>query len=281
MLSFVFLCLGTVSCTLDEDVQSSTADTEELSKAPEKEPDIKDFITFSEVKIPYGLFECEMSECMYADIEYVRSYTGLIGLRPDFDFEHGCIINWQKNGEMFTHSTSLERVRKIDGVIYDVSEYVSLGEDALSQYEQVEDGKGFALNQTYFLSLPLHASRFDKEGHYTAEGRPDSFPLLTYPKEKIKTVKYERGICGEYTAIRVSGEYDDSENRVETKNVACSITYLMWESEIVAYLYTQTEYNDAKTEYIESISYCVPFTGELDLLSDEEINELLKLAGES
>ena len=45
---------------------------------------------------------------------------------------------------------------------------------------------------------------------------------------------------------------------------------------IIAFLFNEKAANIDNTEYTEITEYCIPFTGDLKLLSQEKVNELLK-----
>ncbi len=99
--------------------------------------------------------------------------------------------------------------------------------------------------------------------------------ILSLPTSEVK---YEYRVYPNIEIVKISGKYNDSENRIELFNVAFDITYLIKDNTIIAYLFNEIASNDDNTEYTEITEYCIPFTGELKLLPQDLIDELLAIS---
>ena len=88
--------------------------------------------------------------------------------------------------------------------------------------------------------------------------------------------KYEYRVYSDVEIVKVSGKYDDSENRIELKNVTFEVTYIIKDNTIIAFLFNEIAINDAETEYTEITKYCIPYEGEVNTLPKEVVDELLK-----
>ena len=158
-----------------------------------------------------------------------------------------------------------------------VKEFRSVGDEKHSAFSQVTDKNGFHLTQLDFLGLPLSAAAFGTESQsmYIHILQPASFPLLNGKDVPIKSVKYEMSSQEELKIVRISGEYDDSQNRAELKNIYCDVTYVIKDNIIVAYIFNEKAFNDSRTEYTELTEYCIPYTDGLNLLPQKTVDELL------
>lgn len=236
-----------------------------------KNPTIDEFVAFTKINIPYDYFyQYELNEVDKDSIDFIRG-CDIISQNPNYDFEYGYLSNWYKNNEMIKKSSILTKVRKIDDVIYEVNEFQST-ENNTSQYVQVIDGQGFDLNQNYGVDDALHISTFETEGDYTFIFGQGPSNILSIPTIEIK---YEYRLYPNIEIVKISGKYDDSENRIELNNVTFDITYLIKDNVIIAFLFNEKTTNVNETEYTEITEYCIPFTGELNLLEQEIIEDLL------
>lgn len=229
-----------------------------------KNPTIDEFVTFTEIDIPYDYFnQYELNEVNKDSIDFIRSCTDL-----NYDFEYGSSMNWYKENELFIKSSKLTNVRKIDDVIYEVEEFQST-EGNNHQFSQIIDNHGFYLNQDYNVDDALHIGTFEKESNYSFNSSADFLGLST------SEIKYEYRVYPNVEIVKISGKYDDSENRIELYNVTFDITYLIKDNVIIAFLFNEKATNINDTEYTEITEYCIPYIGELKLLSQETLDELL------
>lgn len=237
-----------------------------------KNPTIDEFVTFTEINIPYDYFnQYELNEVNKDSIDFIRGYD-IVSRNPNFNFEYGQLSTWYKENELIKKDSILTRVRNINDVIYDVNEFQST-EGNNSQYEQVIDGQGFYLNQNYDVDDALHIGTFETEAEYTfiLGQRPADILALS-----TSEIKYEYRLYPDIEIVRISGKYNDSENRVELFNITFDITYLIKNNTIIAFLFSEKATNTDCTEYTEITEYCIPFTGELNLIDQESIDDLLK-----
>ena len=237
-----------------------------------KNPTIDEFVVFSETNIPYDYFnQYELIEVNKDNIDFIRG-CDIVSQNPNYDFEYVYLSNWYKEDELFQKSSILTKVREIDNVIYEVKEFQST-EGNNSQYEQVIDGQGFYLNQNYDVDDALHIGTYETEegNHSFVLGQRPS-DILTLPTNEVK---YEYRLYPDVEIVRISGKYDDSENRVELYNITFDITYLIKNNTIVAFLFNEKATNIDNTEYTEITEYCIPFTGELTLIDQKIIDDLL------
>ena len=236
-----------------------------------KNPTIDEFVTFTEINIPYDYFnQYELNEVNKDSIDFIRGCK-IISQNPNYDFEYGYLNNWYKGNDLFIKTSKLTNVRLIDDVIYAVEEFQST-EGNNSQYDQVIDGQGFYLNQNYDVDDALHIGTYETEADYTfilGQRPSDILSILT------SEVKYEYCLYPDVEIVRISGKYNDSENRVELYNITFDITYLIKNNTIIAFLFNENAKNYDNTEYTEITEYCIPFTGELNLLDQNIIDYLL------
>ena len=237
-----------------------------------KNPTIDEFVVFSETNVPYDFFnQYELNEVNRDSIDFIRG-CDIVSQNPNYDFEYGYLSNWYKEDELFKKSSILTKVREIDNVIYEVKEFQST-EGNNSQYEQVIDGQGFYLNQNYDVDDALHIGTYEtEEGNHTFVLGQRPSDILSLP---ISEVKYEYRLYPDIEIARISGKYNDSENRVELYNITFDITYLIKNNTIVAFLFNEKAANIDNTEYTEITEYCIPFTGELNLIDQKIIDDLL------
>ena len=179
-------------------------------------------------------------------------------------------MNWYKNDEIFKKSTTLKQVRKVNDSIYEVTESIDIGEDNSIKFEQVENGIGFDLYQPDDV---MYVNTFEKGGTQTfmIDVKPDHILCLN-----TTLIKYEYRVYPDVEIVKVSGKYDDSENRIELKNVTFEVTYIIKDNTIIAFLFNEIAINDAETEYTEITKYCTPYEGEVYALPQEVVDELLK-----
>ena len=236
-----------------------------------KNPTIDEFVTFTEINIPYDYFnQYELNEVNKDSIDFIRGCK-IISQNPNYDFEYGYLNNWYKGNDLFIKTSKLTNVRLIDDVIYAVEEFQST-EGNNSQYDQVIDGQGFYLNQNYDVDDALHIGTYETEADYTfilGQRPSDILSILT------SEVKYEYCLYPDVEIVRISGKYNDSENRVELYNITFDITYLIKNNTIVAFLFNEKATNIDNTEYTEITEYCIPFAGELTLIDQKIIDGLL------
>ena len=236
-----------------------------------KNPTIDEFVTFTEINIPYDYFnQYELNEVNKDSIDFIRGCK-IISQNPNYDFEYGYLNNWYKQNDLFIKTSKLTNVRLIDDVIYAVEEFQST-EGNNSQYDQVIDGQGFYLNQNYDVDDALHIGTYETEADYTlilGQRPSDILSILT------SEVKYEYCLYPDVEIVRISGKYNDSENRVELYNITFDITYLIKNNTIVAFLFNEKATNIDNTEYTEITEYCIPFAGELTLIDQKIIDGLL------
>ena len=237
-----------------------------------KNPTIDEFVVFSETNIPYDYFnQYELIEVNKDNIDFIRG-CDIVSQNPNYDFEYGYLSNWYKEDELFKKSSILTKVREIDNVIYEVKEFQST-EGNNSQYEQVIDGQGFYLNQNYDVDDALHIGTYKtEEGNHTfvlGQRPSDILSLLT------SEIKYEYCVYPNVEIVKISGKYDDSENRIELNDITFDITYIIEDNTIIAFLFNEKATNIENTEYTEITEYCIPFTGELNLIDQEIIYNLL------
>ena len=237
-----------------------------------KNPTIDEFVVFSETNIPYDYFnQYELIEVNKDNIDFIRG-CDIVSQNPNYDFEYGYLSNWYKEDELFKKSSILTKVREIDNVIYEVKEFQST-EGNNSQYEQVIDGQGFYLNQNYDVDDALHIGTYEtEEGNHTfvlGQRPSDILSLLT------SEIKYEYCVYPNVEIVKISGKYDDSENRIELNDITFDITYIIEDNTITAFLFNEKATNIENTEYTEITEYCIPFTGELNLIDQEIIYNLL------
>ena len=236
-----------------------------------KNPTIDEFVTFTEINIPYDYFnQYELNEVNKDSIDFIRGCK-IISQNPNYDFEYGYLNNWYKGNDLFIKTSKLTNVRLIDDVIYAVEEFQST-EGNNSQYDQVIDGQGFYLNQNYDVDDALHIGTCETEADYTfilGQRPSDILSILT------SEVKYEYCLYPDVEIVRISGKYNDSENRVELYNITFDITYLIKNNTIVAFLFNEKATNIDNTEHTEITEYCIPFTGELTLIDQKIIDDLL------
>ena len=236
-----------------------------------KNPTIDEFVTFTEINIPYDYFnQYELNEVNKDSIDFIRGCK-IISQHPNYDFEYGYLNNWYKGNDLFIKTSKLTNVRLIDDVIYAVEEFQST-EGNNSQYDQVIDGQGFYLNQNYDVDDALHIGTYETEADYTfilGQRPSDILSILT------SEVKYEYCLYPDVEIVRISGKYNDSENRVELYNITFDITYLIKNNTIVAFLFNEKATNIDNTEYTEITEYCIPFAGELTLIDQKIIDGLL------
>lgn len=236
-----------------------------------KNPQITEFVTFRDLIIPYDYFnQYELNEVDYSTIDSTLG-CHIVGLNPNIDFEYGRLMNWYKNGEIFKNSTTLKQVRKFEDNIIEISEFVHTGEDASIQFEQVENGIGFSLYQPDDI---MYVNTFEKGGTQTfmIDVKPDHILYLN-----TTAIKYEYRVYPGLEIVKVSGEYDDSKNRTELKNVTFEVTYIIKDNTIIAFLFHEKAINDAGTEYTEITKYCIPYEGEVNSLPKEVVDELMKV----
>ena len=236
-----------------------------------KNPTIDEFVTFTEINIPYDYFnQYELNEVNKDSIDFIRGCK-IISQNPNYDFEYGYLNNWYKGNDLFIKTSKFTNVRLIDDVIYAVEEFQST-EGNNSQYDQVIDGQGFYLNQNYDVDDALHIGTYETEADYTfilGQRPSDILSILT------SEVKYEYCLYPDVEIVRISGKYNDSENRVELYNITFDITYLIKNNTIVAFLFNEKATNIDNTEYTEITEYCIPFAGELTLIDQKIIDGLL------
>ena len=236
-----------------------------------KNPTIDEFVTFTEINIPYDYFnQYELNEVNKDSIDFIRGCK-IISQNPNYDFEYGYLNNWYKGNDLFIKTSKLTNVRLIDDVIYTVEEFQST-EGNNSKYDQVIDGQGFYLNQNYDVDDALHIGTYETEADYTfilGQRPSDILSILT------SEVKYEYCLYPDVEIVRISGKYNDSENRVELYNITFDITYLIKNNTIVAFLFNEKATNIDNTEYTEITEYCIPFAGELTLIDQKIIDGLL------
>ena len=115
----------------------------------------------------------------------------------------------------------------------------------------------------------------DAEGSFTFFMGQRPSDILSLPTSEVK---YEYRVYPNIEIVKISGKYNDSENRIELFNVAFDIIYLIKDNTIIAYLFNEIASNDDNTEYTEITEYCIPFTGELKLLPQDLIDELLAIS---
>ena len=237
-----------------------------------KNPTIDEFVVFSETNIPYDYFnQYELIEVNKDNIDFIRG-CDIVSQNPNYDFEYGYLSNWYKEDELFKKSSILTKVREIDNVIYEVKEFQST-EGNNSQYEQAIDGQVFYLNQNYDVDDALHIGTYEtEEGNHTfvlGQRPSDILSLLT------SEIKYEYCVYPNVEIVKISGKYDDSENRIELNDITFDITYIIEDNTITAFLFNEKATNIENTEYTEITEYCIPFTGELNLIDQEIIYNLL------
>lgn len=237
-----------------------------------KNPTIDEFITFTEINIPYDFFnQYELNEVNRDSIDFIRG-CNIVSKNPNYDFEYGHLNTWYKENELIKKDSILMKVREIDDVIYEVKEFQST-EGNNSQYEQVIDGQGFYLNQNYDVDDALHIGTYEtEEGKHTFVLGQRPSDILSLPTSEVK---YEYRLYPDIEIARISGKYNDSENRVELYNITFDITYLIKNNTIVAFLFNEKATNIDNTEHTEITEYCIPFTGELTLIDQKIIDDLL------
>ena len=259
-----------VEGTLQEETQYRCVVCNEYKNEITKNPQITEFVTFREFVIPYDYFnQYVLNEADYDTIEFIKE-CNVVGLNPNTDFEYGRLMNWHKNGETFKNSTTLKQVRNIDDNIYETTEVIDTGKDSSVKYEQVENGIGFDLYQPDDI---MYVNTFEKGGTQTfmIDVKPDHILYLN-----PTSIKYEYRVYPDVEIVKVSGKYDDSENRIELKNVTFEVTYIIKDNTIIAFLFNEIAINDAETEYTEITKYCIPYEGEVYALPQEVVDELLK-----
>ena len=88
-----------------------------------KNPTIDEFVTFTEINIPYDYFnQYELNEVNKDSIDFIRGCK-IISQNPNYDFEYGYLNNWYKGNDLFIKTSKLTNVRLIDDVIYAVEEF--------------------------------------------------------------------------------------------------------------------------------------------------------------
>lgn len=259
-----------VEGTLQEETQYRCIVCNSHKNEITKNPQITEFVTFREITIPYDYFsQYELNEVDYAAIDFIRG-CHIVGLNPNIDFEYGRIMNWYKKDEIFEKSTTLKQVRKVNDNIFEVTELIDIGEESTIKFEQVENGIGFDLNQHHDV---MYVNTFEKGGTQTfmIDVKPDHILYLN-----TTSIKYEYRVYPDVEIVKVSGKYDDSENRIELKNVTFEVTYIIKDSTIIAFLFYEKAINDAETEYKEITKYCIPYDGEVNALPQGVVDEILK-----
>ena len=241
-----------------------------------KNPTIDEYVTFTEMNIPYDYFnQYDLVEETRENIDFIRSYN-MIGNQKKYDFEYGYLNNWYKDGDLYIRNSILENTRLINDKILQVKEFHN-SEHNNFQFEQIIDGNGFFLNQNPQIDDALYVGKFttDAEGSFTFFMGQRPSDILSLPTSEVK---YEYRVYPNIEIVKISGKYNDSENRIELFNVAFDITYLIKDNTIIAYLFNEIASNDDNTEYTEITEYCIPFTGELKLLPQDLIDELLAIS---
>ena len=259
-----------VEGTLQEETQYRCTVCNGYKNEITKNPQITQFVTFRELIIPYDYFnQYELNEVDHDAIDFIRG-CHIVGLNPNTNFEYGRLMNWYKNDEIFKNSTILKQVRKVNDNIYEVTESIDIGEDSSIKFEQVENGIGFDLYQPDDV---MYVNTFEKGGTQTfmIDVKPDHILYLN-----TTSIKYEYRVYPDVEIVKVSGKYDDSENRIELKKVTFEVTYIIKDNTIIAFLFYEKAINDAETEYTEITKYCIPYEGEVYALPQEVVDELLK-----
>lgn len=237
-----------------------------------KNPTIDEFVTFTEINVPYDYFnQYELNEVNKDSIDFIRG-SKIISQNPNYDFEYGYLNNWYKENDLFIKTSKLTNVRLIDDVIYEVGEFKSTEGNTL-QFSQEIDGQGLLLNQNYDVDDALHVGKYEIEGNHTFILGQRPSDILSLPTSEVK---YEYCLYPDIEIVKISGKYNDSKTRIELYNITFDITYLIKDNTIIAFLFNEKAANIDNTEYTEITEYCIPFTGDLKLLLQEKVNELLK-----
>ena len=258
--------------TLKETTHYKCYSCDETKSEITKNPTINEFVSFTENSVPYDYFnQYELNEVNRDNIDFIRG-CNIVSQNPNFDFEYGYLNSWYKENKLIKKDSVLTNIRLIDDVIYEVEEFKST-EGNNFQFSQVIDGQGFYLNQNYDVDDALHI------GTYETEEGNNSFVLGQRPSDILSLptseVKYEYRLYPDVEIVRISGKYDDSKNRIELYNITFDITYLIKNNTIIAFLFNENAKNFDNTEYTEITEYCIPFTGELNLLDQNIIDYLL------
>lgn len=257
--------------TLKETTYYKCYSCDEYKSEINENPTIDEFVTFTEIDIPYDYFnQYELNEVNKDSIDFIRGCK-IVGQDSNFDFEYGYTMNWYKENELFKKESILKRVRKIDDIIYDAEEFQSTEGNNL-QFSQVIDNQGFYFNQNYNVDDALHIGSFETEGSYTFILGQRPSDILSLPTSEIK---YEYRVYPNVEIVKISGKYADSKNKIELYNVTFDITYLIKDNTIIAFLLNEKATNIDDTKYTEITKYCIPYTGEINLLPQETLDELL------
>lgn len=99
--------------------------------------------------------------------------------------------------------------------------------------------------------------------------------ILSLPTSEVK---YEYRVYPNIEIVKISGKYNDSENRIELFNVAFDITYLIKDNTIIAYLFNEIALMMIIQNIQKLLNIVFHFTGELKLLPQDLIDELLAIS---
>ena len=241
---------------------------------------LHDYVTISDVEIPYDNFSCEM-QTISADTYNLYDFNDMLGAyynTDDFEYGHSTKQFLPDGSELNASSDLIQRQTQGD-TVYQTKKIHSFDLNAeygweIYQYTQLKGTDIREMMSAYGLN--------ETDGVFSAGTHSEGgvYGWQDYMPSQLEVVKYGHDLvyrAGEkdgYLYLSISGMmYTDW--YWSTHDITA--TYIIQGNKVVAWLYEETTTTPHEENYWTDVTYCIPFEGEIELMDESVLEELCAL----
>lgn len=240
------------------------------------------YVTIPDAEIPYDYFACEMQEISADTYDLTAFRDVLAGINNTDDYERGylgqCFSSDSADAEQLNYSSQIYKQQTQEGIVWQTEMLHSVDMNAkysweTYQYTQIKGKDPHELNPAYGLNETdgIFSAGTHKQGGY--------FDCIELPFE-LEVVKegtdlsYKAGAKDGYLYLSISGVL---QNFWYPRATIITATYKIQDNKIVAWLFETKDVTADEYGYWTTAHYCIPLEGEIELLDEAVLDELVDL----
>ena len=241
------------------------------------------YVTIPDAEIPYDYFACEMQE-ISADTYDLSTFQDILGGNNNTDdYEYGDLSQHfssdSEDAEMLNYSSEiLKRQAKEDMVwqtdMYHSVEFVGSVGWEIYQYTQIKGEDPHELNPAYLLNETdgIFSATTHKQSGY--RGWENYLPSELEVVKEGTDLTYKVGEKDGDLYLSISGIL---RNFWYPDPTVITATYKIQDNKIVAWLFETKEVSADEYGYWTTAHYCIPLSGDIELLDEAVLDELCAL----
>lgn len=240
------------------------------------------YVTIPDVEIPYDYFACEMQEISADTYDLTAFRDVLAGINNTDDYERGylsqCFSSDSADAERLNYSSQIYKQQTKEDIVWQTEMLHSVDLNAkysweTYQYTQIKGKDPHELNPAYGLNETdgIFSAGTHKQGGYS-----DCIDL-PFELEVVKEgtdLAYKAGTKDGYLYLSISGIL---QNFWYPRPTIITATYKIEDNQIVAWLFEKTDVAADEYGYWTTAHYCIPLSGDIELLDEAVLDELCAL----